>query len=84
MRGHDDVLADPPVAARKVLHRHDNVPGVGSEVTVQVCAFDFAHGGPSIESPPPPPRLGEHNAQILGHLGFSAREIETLNKEGVI
>ena len=82
LRGLDDVLSDPQVEARKVLHRHENVPGVESPVTVPMCAFGFAHGGPSIETPPP--RLGEHNAQILGQLGFSTQDIEALCKEGVI
>ena len=75
MRGHDDVLADPPVAARKVLHRHDNVPGVGSEVTVQVCAFDFAHGGPSIESPPPPPLPNVPTALEQGFDGSQLHQV---------
>ena len=51
-------------------------------MTVPMCAFKLEHGGASIETPPP--RLGEHNAQVLGELGYGAAEIETLRKEGVI
>ncbi|GAB4539683.1 MAG: CaiB/BaiF CoA-transferase family protein [Anaerolineae bacterium] len=32
----------------------------------------------------PPPTLGEHNAAILGDLGFAPEEIEVFAKEGVI
>ena len=33
----------------------------------------------------PPPRLGEHNQEILSKvLGFNKEEIESLKKEGVI
>ena len=34
-----------------------------------LAAFKFAHGGPSIETPPP--ALGEHNDEIFAELGFA-------------
>ena len=53
-----ETLADPQLKHRGLLHRHDNVPGVGKPVTVPVAAFKFAHDGPSLERPPA--RMGEH------------------------
>jgi crotonobetainyl-CoA:carnitine CoA-transferase CaiB-like acyl-CoA transferase len=31
-----------------------------------------------------PPRIGEHNAEILGEAGFSSAEIAALSKAGVL
>jgi crotonobetainyl-CoA:carnitine CoA-transferase CaiB-like acyl-CoA transferase len=67
---------------RGVLHRHEDVPGVGKPVTVPLAAFKFAHDGPSIERPPA--RLGEHTNEILGAVGYSEEEIAAMRKAGAI
>jgi len=54
---------------------------VGGDM-VPMCAFKFAHGGPSIERPPA--RLGEHNEEILQSLGYTKADIEALRADGVI
>jgi hypothetical protein len=77
-----EALADPQVATRNILHKLDVIPGVDAAVTVPLCAFKFEHGGASIETPPP--RLGEHNDEILGDLGYSAADRAALRNEGVI
>jgi len=41
---------------------------VGGGFGVPLAAFTFAHGGPSIETPPP--ALGEHNEEIFAELGY--------------
>ena len=82
LRTIDQALADPQVKTRKILHQHTAIPGVEGPLTVPMCAFKLAHGGPSIETPPP--RLGEHTSEILGGLGFAAADIEMLQNEGVI
>lgn len=56
--------------------------GVNGGVTVPKCAFKPAHGGPSIETPPP--RLGEHNEAVLGELDYTKADVEALREEGVI
>ena len=82
MRTMPEALADPQVNTRSILHKLDAVPGVEGAVTVPMCAFKLDHGGASIE--PPPPRLGEHNEEILKTLGYGAAEVAALRSEGVI
>src|SRR5690242_16339980 len=61
-----EALADPHLASRGVVHRHESAPGVDGGFSVPLAAFKFAHGGPRIDSPPP--QLGQHNAEILAEL----------------
>lgn len=82
VRGLDEALDDPQVRARDVLHRHARVPGVDRAVTVPVCAFQFEHDGPEVRTPPP--RLGEHNDEILGELGYDSAQIAALRTDGII
>jgi crotonobetainyl-CoA:carnitine CoA-transferase CaiB-like acyl-CoA transferase len=77
-----EALRDPQLPYRAVLHRHENVPGVGKPVTVPLAAFKFAHGGPSIERPPA--RVGEHTDAILASVGYSAAEVAALRAAGAV
>jgi crotonobetainyl-CoA:carnitine CoA-transferase CaiB-like acyl-CoA transferase len=77
-----EALHDPQLKHRGMLHRHENVPGVDGPVAVPLCAFKFAHGGASIERPPP--RLGEHTGEILASAGYSEREIAAMRKAGAV
>jgi crotonobetainyl-CoA:carnitine CoA-transferase CaiB-like acyl-CoA transferase len=65
-----------------LLHKFEEVPGVESPVTVPITGFTYAHGGPSVETPPA--EMGAHTEEVLGELGFHAGEIEALREEGVI
>jgi len=73
-----ETLQDPHLKHRAVLHRFENVPGVGKPVTVPLAAFKFAHDGPSIERPPA--RVGEHTDAVLASVGYNAAEIAALRK----
>jgi len=77
-----EALADPQLKHRGVLHRHEQVPGVGKPVTVPLAAFKFAHDGPSIERAPA--RLGEHTDEVLAGVGYSAQEIAALRRAKAI
>jgi crotonobetainyl-CoA:carnitine CoA-transferase CaiB-like acyl-CoA transferase len=69
VRSMGEALKDPQLASRRVLHRHDRVDGIEGGIGVPVAAFTFAHGGPQIDTPPP--RLGQHNEELLSELGCS-------------
>jgi crotonobetainyl-CoA:carnitine CoA-transferase CaiB-like acyl-CoA transferase len=77
-----EALADPQIASRGVLHRHDSAPGIEGGFTVPVAAFKFAHGGPQVDRPPP--LFGQHNQEVLGELGYSAADIQGFKAAGVI
>jgi crotonobetainyl-CoA:carnitine CoA-transferase CaiB-like acyl-CoA transferase len=77
-----EALADPHLQSRRVLHRHEDVPGVEKPVTVPLAAFKFAHDGPSIERPPA--RVGEHTDEVLGAVGYTAEQLAMLRSSGAI
>jgi crotonobetainyl-CoA:carnitine CoA-transferase CaiB-like acyl-CoA transferase len=66
VRSMGEALADPQAASRGVVHRHAGAPGIAGDFSVPVAAFMFAHGGPRVDTPPP--RLGEHNAEVFAEL----------------
>ena len=77
-----EALADPQIASRGILHKHENAPGVPGSFTVPVAAFKFAHGGPQVDRPPP--MFGQHNDEVLGSLGYSAADITGFRAAKVI
>ncbi len=68
-----EAVADPHLAGRGVFHRHAAGPGIAGGFGVPLAAFKFAHGGPSIETPPP--QMGADTDAVLGELGYTAAEI---------
>ena len=60
-------VADPQLASRGIIHRHQGAPGVEGGFGVPLAAFTFAHDGPRIDSAPP--ALGQHNDEIFAELG---------------
>jgi crotonobetainyl-CoA:carnitine CoA-transferase CaiB-like acyl-CoA transferase len=77
-----EAVADPHLATRGVFHRHASAPGIEGGVGVPLAAFKFAHGGPSIETPPP--AMGADTDAVLGELGYTAAEIAAFRAKRVV
>lgn len=79
VRDYEQVFQDEHIAERKVLV---DVPGRdGKKVKAVRNPVLYDHDGPSISRLPP--AIGEHSEEILGALGYSTAEIETLAAAGV-
>jgi crotonobetainyl-CoA:carnitine CoA-transferase CaiB-like acyl-CoA transferase len=65
-----EAVADPQLATRGVIHRHEAAAGIEGSFSVPLSAFTFAHGGPRIDTPPP--TLGQHNDEIRAELASAA------------
>lgn len=77
-----EAVRDPQFASRGVTHRHQHAPGVESGFSVPLAAFKLAHGGPSIETPPP--QFGADTEAVLAEHGYSESEIAEFRRAGVI
>jgi crotonobetainyl-CoA:carnitine CoA-transferase CaiB-like acyl-CoA transferase len=77
-----EALADPHFKDRRVFHQFASAPGVDGPFCVPLAAFKFAHGGPSIDTPPR--EMGADNEAVLGELGYAAGEISALRAAQVI
>jgi len=77
-----EALGDPHLEGRGILHRHAGTGGIEGPFAVPVAAFKFAHGGPSVETPPP--EFGADTDRVLAELGYKAAEIAALRAARVI
>src|SRR5262245_32874474 len=82
VRSMADALADPHLGFRGIRHKHGGAQGVSGEFGVPVAAFQFADGGPRVDTPPP--ALGQHSEAILAELGYGKDEIGKLKAQKVI
>ena len=77
-----EAVADPQLATREFLHKHENAAGVEGAFTVPSTPFKFAHGGGRVTSPPPP--VGHDTDAVLSELGYSRDAIAKLRAASVI
>ena len=73
-----DAVNHPQLNHRDVLQR---VEGPEGPITLVGTGFSFAHGGGSIERPPP--EVGQHTEEVLVEAGFDGAEIALLRDQGV-
>jgi crotonobetainyl-CoA:carnitine CoA-transferase CaiB-like acyl-CoA transferase len=81
VRGLAEALLDPQLETRAAIHRHEGAVEIEGGFGVPLAAFKFAHGGPSIETPPP--ALGADTDRILEELGYAAAQIADFRRAGV-
>ncbi len=77
-----EAVADPHFKTRGVFHHHASAAGVDGPFGVPLAAFKFAHGGPSIETPPP--EFGADTDAVLAEHGYSADEIAEFRRGGIV
>ena len=82
IRRMEEALADPQIATRAVIHRHDSAPGLADPLTVPVAAFRLRHGGPSVETAPR--QVGADTDAVLREIGYSEQDIAGLRTAGDI
>jgi crotonobetainyl-CoA:carnitine CoA-transferase CaiB-like acyl-CoA transferase len=75
-----EVVNDPQVAARELIVPvdHPQVPGL----RVPGCPLKLADSPATVRRYPP--RLGEHTNEILGQLGYSEVDLDSLGRDGVV
>jgi crotonobetainyl-CoA:carnitine CoA-transferase CaiB-like acyl-CoA transferase len=74
-----EIVRHPQLEHRDVIQ---HVAADYGDLTLAGSGFRLAHGGGSIESPPP--RLGEHTEAILAAAGYDATEIAAFRDEEVV
>ena len=82
LRTMNEMLEDPQLETRGILHRHEKIDGVDRPVTVPVSAFTFAEGGPKVDTPPH--ALGADTDSVLAELGYNASEIAAFRQNNVV
>lgn len=77
-----EALAHEQVKSRNVIQSYGDPVEHGGPASLPVAAYSYAHGGPALNGPPP--RVGEHNTDVLGELGYSQSDLDRLRQQGVI
>ena len=82
VRSLDEAVRLPHLDKRGFFHALQPDAASAAPVSVPLAPFSYAAAGPAIDRPPP--RLGEHSAEILSEIGRSPAEIIALRERGVI
>ena len=76
----DEVLNDPQIKSRGMVLEQDH-PVLGK---IRLPNLPFHFSGCDISVKQVATELGQHNAEIAKNLGFSSREIEAMQADGVL
>lgn len=79
VNNYEDVANDPQVRHNNIIQEVDHP--VAGKVKVIAAPIEFSETPVSIRRAPP--TLGQHNDEILGELGYSPEEIESMRQESV-
>lgn len=74
----EEAVEIPQLQHRTVLQKYDTPLG---EQTIIGSGIKLAHGGPSVDRPPP--GVGEHIDEVLQEAGYSADDIAGMRKDNV-
>lgn len=77
-----EVLNHPQVRHRGVTKEFSRIDGLPIPLTVVRAGFQVSGRRADVDRPPP--SLGAHTAEILGELGLTVEEIESLRQEGIV
>lgn len=77
-----DMLAHPQVADRQMIKEHQGEIAGRSGVRTVTTGMKF--DGEPPQSHEPPPKLGQHNDEILGSIGIDEKARRQLRKAGII
>lgn len=76
----DDVVNDPQIIARGMLVEQDHP--VAGKIRLPNVPFKFSGFDATIREPAP--LLGQHNREIASSLGFSAQQIDAMERDAVL
>jgi len=76
----EEALQAPQIGHRQAFTKI-RAEGIG-EIPLFNHTAKFSDATGNVEAPPP--LLGEHNAEILGQIGYSAADLQSLKADGVI
>ncbi|NOG71009.1 CaiB/BaiF CoA-transferase family protein [Roseicella sp. DB1501] len=80
-----DLFQDPHLlAGGGLLQTAISALGGGAEVGLPALPLEFGAGRERVALRRQPPRMGEHNAEVLAEAGYAAAEITALSAAGVV
>ena len=77
-----EIVQHPQVRAREFFHTFERDPELGVSITVPKTGYHLSATPARLRSQPP--RIGQHTAEILAGLGYSAADIARLRASGTI
>jgi formyl-CoA transferase/CoA:oxalate CoA-transferase len=79
VRTMDEVADDPDLREREIIIQMPTDYGIAKVTMSPITIL-----GQTIGTKSPPPKLGEHNEEVLSKLGYSRKEINEMKKQGII